>query len=191
MQEDEDGINENPTTKKKTTHGGKSKQRRMREMRRRSGGRTHMAGRGGRRETEGRGSLCWTSSSRCSISRSLLEGKKTTVRRAAADTQPPTHSSSHLLMRMHTLTLALEGLQHGGVRGAQPGGVATQNPLQVVGGIAEEHVGFAVAHRAEQAEAPGGVSKRVLQRKKCVRTSRDVCWCAPALCVYVCVCGLC
>lgn len=72
-------------------------------------------------------------------------GEKTIIRRAAADAQPPTHSSNNPLMHMHTLTLALEGLQHGGVCGAQPGGVATQNPLQVVGGVAEEHVSSAVA----------------------------------------------
>lgn len=43
------------------------------------------------------------------------------------------------------LTLTLEGLQHGCVSGAQPRGVTTQNPLQVVGGIAEEQIRCAIA----------------------------------------------
>lgn len=46
--------------------------------------------------------------------------------------------------RTHThtdiLTLALEGLQRGGVRGAQPGRVAPHNPLQVAGGVREEQI---------------------------------------------------
>lgn len=52
-----------------------------------------------------------------------------------------------LLQRVNTLllTLTLEGSQHGGVSGAQPRGVATQNPLQVVGGVTKEQIRFAVA----------------------------------------------
>lgn len=83
-------------------------------------------------------------------------GKKRAVMRAAAvDTLGRKHSSSHLaahssssnphiFTNIITLTLTLEGLQHGGVSGAQPGGVASQNSQQVVGGIAEEQIRLAV-----------------------------------------------
>lgn len=36
-----------------------------------------------------------------------------------------------------SLTLTLKGLQRGDVSGAQPGGVAAQDSLQVVGGVAK------------------------------------------------------
>lgn len=64
------------------------------------------------------------------------------MRTAAVDTRSHQQIQRE---RIQDLTLTLEGLQHGGVRGPQPGGVATQNPLQVVGGIAEEQVRCTVA----------------------------------------------
>lgn len=92
------------------------------------------------------------------------------------------------------LTLTLEGLQHGCVSGAQPRGVATQNPLQVVGGIAEEQIRCAIACWAEQAEALGGVAKHILQES----VWQDLMYegmhgCALVCSVYMCVClsGLC
>lgn len=98
----------------------------------------------------------WMSSS-CSISRSLLEGKCNNENSCSGYThtlentllQSLTHLqiyiNTHTQARAHTLTLTLEGLQHGGVSRAQPRGVATHNPLQVVGAITEEKIGFAIA----------------------------------------------
>lgn len=124
----------------------------------------------------------WMSSS-CSISRSLLERKCNNENSCSGQThtQRRIHTSAHLAFHSpyadphfctsanrHTLTLTLEGLQLGGVSGAQPRGVATQNPLQVVGGITKEQIGFSIACWAEQAEALGGIAKHILQDRESV-----------------------
>lgn len=180
LQEDKDRITENERWNARRKHDTKSKGKRMRhgktEWQRDTLGK---GGKGGRRQRDG--VMRWVSSS-CSISRSLLEwrrnnengcsGHKRThtsnVEHAppATYTTPSSSADPHCTLthgRVHALTFTLEGLQHGGVGGAQPRGVATQNPLQVVGGITEEQIGCAIACWAEQAEAPGGVAKHILQ----------------------------
>lgn len=70
-----------------------------------------------------------------------------------------------VFLTQRMLTLTLEGLQDGGVSAAQPGRTVTHNPLQVVGGIAEEDISFTVGHGTEQAESLRGVGKGGLGHK--------------------------
>lgn len=85
------------------------------------------------------------------------------------------------------LTLTLKGLQQCGISGAEPRGVAAQDPLQVVSGITEEHIRCTIAYRAEQSEALGRVAKHILQQVKC--GTRTQCVRAAWMCVSVlCIC---
>lgn len=86
-----------------------------------------------------------------------------------------------------TLTLALKGLQQCGIRGAEPRGVAAQDPLQAVSGVTEEHIRCTIAYRAEQSEALGRIAKHILQQVKC--GTRTQCMRSARMCVSVlCIC---